>query len=178
MLTGTELGKALDSAMTLKKVKQADVAKAFKIRQPSVSEWISTGRIGKKHIPTLITYFSDVVGPDHWGLPFSFDEFQLIMAYRDLPADTRAELLQKTQAASAKIRHASQALLVEEDASKKIARGGGSASSRGGQPVNGLPTAQVFHICKERETRAGTICDKDPTEVVGGLQVAEVLRIF
>lgn len=119
MLTGKELGDALKSAMAEKGVKQADVAAAFGIRQPSVSEWLSTGRIGKKHIPKLIEYFSDAVGPDHWGLPFSFDEFKLVMAFRTLPEGLRADLLEKTQAASRKIGGISGELLSDDVSSKK-----------------------------------------------------------
>ncbi len=68
MLTGPNLGAALKSAMRLKKVTQEDVAREFGIKQPSVSEWTRFGRIGKEHVSHLVHYFSDVVGPDHWGL--------------------------------------------------------------------------------------------------------------
>lgn len=69
MHTGPQLGQALKAAMTLKGVKQDAVAAEFGIKQPSVSEWTKLGRIGKKHIPRLVKYFEDVVGPEHWGLP-------------------------------------------------------------------------------------------------------------
>lgn len=69
MLTGKELGAALEAAMERKQVRQHHVAAEFGIKQPSVSEWIKYGRIGKRHIPHLVTYFADVVGPEHWGLP-------------------------------------------------------------------------------------------------------------
>lgn len=69
MLTGKELGDALARAMATKQVNQPAVAKEFGVQQPSVSEWIRFGRIAKKHIPHLVEYFSDVVGPEHWGLP-------------------------------------------------------------------------------------------------------------
>lgn len=69
MHTGVQLGQALKTAMGLKKATQADVAKEFGITQPSVSEWLKFGRIGKQHITKLVAYFSDVVGPEHWGLP-------------------------------------------------------------------------------------------------------------
>lgn len=68
MHSGTELGAALKEAMTRKRVTQTQVAEHFKILQPSVSNWIKTGRIHKDHIAELIDYFSDVVGPEHWGL--------------------------------------------------------------------------------------------------------------
>lgn len=69
MHTGAELGGALKVAIQKKGVTQKDVATAFGITQPSVSEWIKFGRIGKQHIPLLVGYFADVVGPEHWGLP-------------------------------------------------------------------------------------------------------------
>jgi len=68
MHSGQQLGEALKEAMRLKKVTQTQVASHFKILQPSVSNWIKTGRIHKDHIAELIDYFSDVVGPEHWGL--------------------------------------------------------------------------------------------------------------
>ena len=55
--------------MAQKGVSQSVVAGEFEIKQPSVSEWIKYGRIGKRHLTHLVEYFSDVVGPDHWGLP-------------------------------------------------------------------------------------------------------------
>jgi predicted XRE-type DNA-binding protein len=69
MLSGPALGAALASAMELKGVTQAEVAEAFGVKQPSVSEWVKMGRIHKKHITSLVRYFSTHVGPEHWGLP-------------------------------------------------------------------------------------------------------------
>lgn len=74
MLTGVALGQALRKAMTAKGLKQADVAKEFGIKQPSVSEWIKYGRIGKQHIPHVVKYFSTHVGPEHWGLPTAWQD--------------------------------------------------------------------------------------------------------
>lgn len=67
-----DLGEALHEAMSLKGVKQDEVAKAFGVKQPSVSQWIKHGRIGKKHLVFLFKYFSDCVKPEHWGLPPGF----------------------------------------------------------------------------------------------------------
>lgn len=68
MLTGEKLGKAIKTAITRKGITQADLARAFGVRPASVSGWIKYGRINKPHLVALIEYFSDVVGPDHWGL--------------------------------------------------------------------------------------------------------------
>ena len=74
MHSGPELGKRLAEAIKLKRDKnprltQSDIAKAFGVGQGSVSEWTKFGRISKKHLTTLVEFFSDVVGPEHWGLP-------------------------------------------------------------------------------------------------------------
>jgi hypothetical protein len=111
MHQGTELGRALKEAMDLKGVKQDAVAAAFGIKQPSVSEWTKHGRIAKKHLPLLVSYFLDVVGPEHWGLPAAWggtevarkggpaaltgDEHDLLAAYRLLDAAGKADLRAK-----------------------------------------------------------------------------------
>jgi phage repressor protein C with HTH and peptisase S24 domain len=80
MLTGKKLGAAIASALALKKRgSQARLADALGIRPPSVSELKETGRIDKSKLPTLWHFFSDVVGPEHWGLeryPWGNDEKQ------------------------------------------------------------------------------------------------------
>lgn len=68
MLYSDDLAKALRAAIDLKGVSDADVARAFGVKPPSVSDWKAHGRIHKKHIPKLLNYFRDVVGPEHWGL--------------------------------------------------------------------------------------------------------------
>lgn len=68
MYSGEKLGQALAEAIQKKGVKKADVARAFGIKQPSISDWIKSGRIGKQHIDKLVEYFSDVVPPSHFGI--------------------------------------------------------------------------------------------------------------
>lgn len=68
MLTGVELGAAIDSAIKRKGVKKVDVAAHFGVKPPSVQDWIKRGTIEKAKLPELWSYFSDVVGPRHWGL--------------------------------------------------------------------------------------------------------------
>lgn len=68
MFSGPELGAALRAAMALKGVTQQQVADAFGVRQSSVHEWLKYGRVAKSRIEPLVVYFSDVVGPAHWGL--------------------------------------------------------------------------------------------------------------
>lgn len=68
MLKGEELGKAIEEAIRLKGVRKAEVARHFRVQGPSLQGWIKTGRIDKGKLPELWAYFSDVVGPEHWGL--------------------------------------------------------------------------------------------------------------
>lgn len=68
MLTGEELGKAIADAIRRKGVSKAAVAKHFGVKAPSVHDWVKSGRISKDKLPELWAFFSDVVGPEHWGL--------------------------------------------------------------------------------------------------------------
>lgn len=102
MLSGRALGDALREAMRLKGVKQGDVASEFEVAQSSVSEWIKFGRIAKKHIPHLVSYFSSHVGPTHWGLPDSWgqaanmllvEEVELLFHFRKIRSDAKQQAL-------------------------------------------------------------------------------------
>lgn len=68
MLTGKELGAAIEAAIKLKGVPKTEVAEHFKVKPPSVQDWVRRGTIGKEKLPQLWAYFSGVVGPAHWGL--------------------------------------------------------------------------------------------------------------
>lgn len=73
MLNGKELGKAIAKAIELKIASgaissKADVARHFNVKPPSIHGWIDKGVISKSRLPELWRYFSDVVGPEHWGL--------------------------------------------------------------------------------------------------------------
>ncbi len=68
MLTGKELGNAIREAIKLKGVKSVEVAKHFGVTPPSIQDWMNRGVISKDKLEKLWAYFSDVVGPEHWGL--------------------------------------------------------------------------------------------------------------
>lgn len=68
MHTGKELGAAIAEAIRLKGVTKTAVADHFGIKGPSVYDWINHGRVSKKHLTAMFDYFSDVVGPEHWGI--------------------------------------------------------------------------------------------------------------
>lgn len=58
------LGHKLQEAIDSKGVSQADVARYFGVKPPTVSnDWLVHGRIGKKHYPKLVEYF---------GLPYEW----------------------------------------------------------------------------------------------------------
>lgn len=76
MLKGKEFGQAIDAAITLKiqsgRVRsKAEIARHFGIRPPSLADWVKKGSISKEKLPALWAYFSDVVGPEHWGMTAS-----------------------------------------------------------------------------------------------------------
>lgn len=53
-----KLGEKLREAMRLRGVTQADVARAFGVKPPTVSkDWLRYGRIAKRHFPRLVEYF-------------------------------------------------------------------------------------------------------------------------
>jgi hypothetical protein len=68
MLTGPELGAAIEAARIAKGVSKKKLADDFSVKPPSVQGWVNNGRIDKSKLMDVIAYFSDVVGPEHWGL--------------------------------------------------------------------------------------------------------------
>lgn len=68
MLTGPELGAAIEAARIAKGVSKKKIADDFQVKPPSVQGWVKNGRIDKSKLMDVIAYFSDVVGPEHWGL--------------------------------------------------------------------------------------------------------------
>lgn len=44
------------------------MARHFGVKAPSVTGWVKHGRIGKDRLYDLMGYFSDVAGPEHWGM--------------------------------------------------------------------------------------------------------------
>lgn len=75
MLSGKELGLAIEQAINKKLAlgtarTKAEIARHFEIKPPSIHDWIKKGSISKDKLPELWKYFSDVVGPEHWGLEY------------------------------------------------------------------------------------------------------------
>lgn len=68
MYSGEKLGEAIKTALKKKGAKQADLARFFGVKPQSVSGWLKHGRVAKEHLDKLISYFSDVVPPSHFGI--------------------------------------------------------------------------------------------------------------
>jgi phage repressor protein C with HTH and peptisase S24 domain len=68
MLTGIELGAAIERARIAKGVSKKKLADDFGVAPPSIQGWVKYGRIDKSKLMDLIAYFSDVVDQSHWGL--------------------------------------------------------------------------------------------------------------
>lgn len=82
MLTGPELGAAIDAARIAKGVSKKQLADDFQVKPPSVQGWVKNGRIDKSKLMDVIAYFSEVVGPEHWGLRpgFTYESIQDVTA--------------------------------------------------------------------------------------------------
>ena len=79
MLTGPELGAAIEAARIAKGVSKKNLADDFSVKPPSIQGWVKNGRIDKSKLMDVIAYFSDVVGPEHWGLRpgFSYENLEV-----------------------------------------------------------------------------------------------------
>ena len=115
MLQGPALGSAIAAAMKMKadhmrvsKITQAVLASALGMAQPSVSELLKFGRLAKEKVPVLLEYFSDVAGPDHFGLPFSKFEMDLINEMRKLPLQSQRALLERVMKSAAAVQQVTQ----------------------------------------------------------------------
>jgi len=72
MLTGEKLGAAIEEARKKKGVTKKALAAHFGVSPPSIQDWVKRGTIDKDKLVALWEYFSDKVGPEHWGLPWHF----------------------------------------------------------------------------------------------------------
>lgn len=75
MLTGPELGAAIEAARIAKGVSKKKLADDFLVKPPSVQGWVKYGRIDKSKLMEVIQYFRDVVDLDHWGLGKDASDF-------------------------------------------------------------------------------------------------------
>ncbi|HAT1562068.1 TPA: hypothetical protein ACI6QA_000838 [Raoultella planticola] len=92
MLSGKDLGRAIGQAIEKKIAigsarSKAEIARHFKIKPPSIHDWINKGSISKEKLPELWNYFSDVVGPEHWGLK----DYPIICEHNQIPESSVEE---------------------------------------------------------------------------------------
>jgi hypothetical protein len=117
MLQGTDLAAAIRSALELKaarpnagRVGPTALARALGMTQPSASELLKTGRLAMEKLPLLLEFFDEVVGPDHFGLPYSKFEADFIKNLRRLPVASQMQLLQRVRDTAEKIDQATASL--------------------------------------------------------------------
>lgn len=73
MLKGKDFGAAIGRAIKLKldagaAKSKAEIARHFGMKPPSLADWVNKGSVSKDKLPEMWRYFSDVAGPDHWGM--------------------------------------------------------------------------------------------------------------
>lgn len=68
MLSGKDLGNAIETAIRKKGIKKMDLAQDLGVQQASVTGWVKNGRISKENFNKILDYFSDVVSPEHFGV--------------------------------------------------------------------------------------------------------------
>jgi hypothetical protein len=68
MLTGIELGQAIEAARLKKGITKKALAEHFGVKPPTIQDWVNRGTISKEKLPGLWALFANVVGPEHWGL--------------------------------------------------------------------------------------------------------------
>jgi len=91
MLTGPELGAAIEAARIAKGVSKKKLADDFQVKPPSIQGWVKNGRIDKSKLMDVIAYFEDVVGPEHWGLDYHFSFGRPASSFESAPTSTPAE---------------------------------------------------------------------------------------
>lgn len=102
MLTGPQLGAAIEAARIAKGVSKKQLADDFQVKPPSVQGWVKNGRIDKSKLMDVIAYFADVVGPEHWGLRpgFTYESLQDVASVSvEEPAPTSAADMVRTMLA-------------------------------------------------------------------------------
>lgn len=92
MLNGREFGEAIATAIARKlkngSVKsKAEIARHFKIKPPSLVDWVKKGSVSKDKLPEIWRYFSDVAGPEHWGMSIGEWPSELSKEYEEKPQE-------------------------------------------------------------------------------------------
>ncbi|MCF7545294.1 S24 family peptidase [Pseudomonas petrae] len=119
MLTGPDLGAAIEAARIAKGVSKKKLADDFSVKPPSIQGWVNNGRIDKSKLMDVIAYFSDVVGPEHWGLRPGFSYSSVAEDISERPANEVRENA-PTSSAADKVREMLAGKSLGEDRLKRI----------------------------------------------------------
>ncbi|WP_017129781.1 hypothetical protein, partial [Pseudomonas agarici] len=128
MLTGPELGAAIEAARIAKGVSKKQLADDFAVKPPSIQGWVKNGRIDKSKLMDVIDYFSDVVGPDHWGLRLGFAYSEEALEARKLFCGGAEK--SPVSSAADKVRHMLEGKALDDDRLQRIL-----AIAEGDEPV-------------------------------------------
>lgn len=118
MLTGPELGAAIEAARIAKGVSKKKLADDFSVKPPSIQGWVNNGRIDKSKLMDVIAYFSDVVGPDHWGLRPGFAYTEAALENRKLFYQGMEDVL--AVSAADKVRQMLEGKTLDDDRLQRI----------------------------------------------------------
>lgn len=93
MLYGKQLGDAIRAALKDNDRTPADAARYFGVKPPSVSGWMSTGRISKENLVKLIQWL-DKTPLSHWGAEGLLNQGQPvnIVGEKDHPGDAYIQI--------------------------------------------------------------------------------------
>ena len=107
MLSGKALGEAIEQARKAKGVSKSHLAAVMGVTPPSVSGWISSGRIDKANLLKLIAYCADAIPISHWQL-----DKELTFMLDGLMAEPPGALFNEMDTLPPKVHQAIQKLIV------------------------------------------------------------------
>ncbi len=165
MLTGPELGAAIEAARIAKGVSKKNLADDFSVKPPSIQGWVKNGRIDKSKLMDVIAYFSDVVGPEHWGLRPGFSYENLEEANEDSPGQRSNDGQSMASSAADMVRHmlATKGKSLSEDARSRLLAAAEQSDS-----------GNVIHVDFSRPGQVGDevwIAHYDVRAAMGGGQI-------
>lgn len=165
MLTGPELGAAIEAARIAKGVSKKNLADDFSVKPPSIQGWVKNGRIDKSKLMDVIAYFSDVVGPEHWGLRpgFSYENLEVTNEDSSIPDSNDGRSLASSAADMVRQMLATKGKSLSEDARARLLAAAEQSDS-----------GNVIHVDFSRPGQVGDevwIAHYDVRAAMGGGQI-------
>lgn len=165
MLTGPELGAAIEAARIAKGVSKKNLADDFSVKPPSIQGWVKNGRIDKSKLMDVIAYFSDVVGPEHWGLRpgFSYENLEVTNEDSAIQASTDGRSLASSAADMVRQMLAAKGTSLSEEARARLLAAAEQSDS-----------GNVIHVDFSRPGQVGDevwIAHYDVRAAMGGGQI-------